>query len=152
MRFTSSLRKMAKLFANSGDSDQTSHSAASDLGLHCLPITLLLVSRQQWVKVSQYLEKIQCVIQTLINKLIALINRAGETKCRLIQQFKLKATSKIWSRLHSKTSNFLLYFKENLIDILCESSRHIFPENKIIYIYQVMWKCVFRALGPVVQS
>ena len=29
---------MVELFANSGDPDQ--HSAASDLGLHCLPITL----------------------------------------------------------------------------------------------------------------
>ena len=28
---------MAKLFANSGDPDQTLHSAVSDLGLHCLP-------------------------------------------------------------------------------------------------------------------
>ena len=33
---------MEKLFANSGDPDQTLHSAASDLGLHCLPITILL--------------------------------------------------------------------------------------------------------------
>ena len=41
---------MAKLFANSGDPDQTPDSAASDLGLHCLPITLLRVSRLQWVK------------------------------------------------------------------------------------------------------
>ena len=40
---------MAKLFANSGDPDQTPHSVASDLGLHCLPITLLRVSRLQWV-------------------------------------------------------------------------------------------------------
>ena len=32
---------MAEVFANSEDSDQTPHSAASDLGLHCLPITLL---------------------------------------------------------------------------------------------------------------
>ena len=32
---------MAKLLANSGDPDQMSHSAASDLGLHCLPVTLL---------------------------------------------------------------------------------------------------------------
>ena len=31
---------MAKLFASSGDSDQTSHSAASDLSLHSLSITL----------------------------------------------------------------------------------------------------------------
>ena len=41
---------MVKLFANSGDPDQTPRSAASDLGLHCLPITLLEVSRLQWVK------------------------------------------------------------------------------------------------------
>ena len=40
---------MLELFANSGDPDQTPHSAASDLGLHCLPITLLWVSRLQWV-------------------------------------------------------------------------------------------------------
>ena len=40
---------MAKLFANSGDPDQTPHSAASDLGLHCLKITLLRVSRLQWI-------------------------------------------------------------------------------------------------------
>ena len=32
---------MAKLVANNGDPDQTLHSAASDLGLHCLPILLL---------------------------------------------------------------------------------------------------------------
>ena len=36
---------MAELFANSGDPDQTQHSAVSDLGLHCWPITLLGVSR-----------------------------------------------------------------------------------------------------------
>ena len=36
---------MTKLFANSGDPDQMPHSAASDLGLHCLSITILLVSR-----------------------------------------------------------------------------------------------------------
>ena len=51
MRFRYSQRKVAKLFANSVDPDQTPHSAASDLGLHCLPITLLWVSRLQWVKV-----------------------------------------------------------------------------------------------------
>ena len=45
---------MAKLFANSEDPDQTPHSAASDLGLHCLPITLLGVSSLQRVK-EEYL-------------------------------------------------------------------------------------------------
>ena len=32
--------KMVELFANSGDPDQTPRSAASDLGLQCLPITI----------------------------------------------------------------------------------------------------------------
>ena len=41
---------MADVFANSEDPDQMLHSAASDLDLHCLPITLLGVSRLQWVK------------------------------------------------------------------------------------------------------
>ena len=36
---------MAKLFANSGDPDQTLHSTASDPNLHCLPTTFLGVSR-----------------------------------------------------------------------------------------------------------
>ena len=31
---------MVELFANSGDPDRMSYSAASDLGKHCLPITL----------------------------------------------------------------------------------------------------------------
>ena len=44
---------MTELFANSGDPDQMLHSAAFDLGLHCLPITPLGVSRLQWV--NQYL-------------------------------------------------------------------------------------------------
>ena len=38
---------MAKIFANSNDPDQTPCSAASDLGLHCLPTTLLGVSQLQ---------------------------------------------------------------------------------------------------------
>ena len=54
MRFNIPRKKMAKLFANSGDPDQTPHSAVSDLGLHCLPFTLLRVSRLQWVKMFQY--------------------------------------------------------------------------------------------------
>ena len=31
--------KMAKLFANSGDPDQTPENVPSDLNLHCLPVT-----------------------------------------------------------------------------------------------------------------
>ena len=43
---------MVELFANSGDPDQMQHSAASDLGLHCLPIILNVVSRLQWAKAT----------------------------------------------------------------------------------------------------
>ena len=40
---------MAKPFENSEDPDQTVCSGVSDLGLQCLSITLLGVSRLQWV-------------------------------------------------------------------------------------------------------
>ena len=41
--------KWLELFANSGDPDQTPRSEASDLGLHCLPVTRLGVSCLLWV-------------------------------------------------------------------------------------------------------
>ena len=40
---------MVELFANSGDPEQTPYSATSDLGLRCVPVILLRVSRLQWV-------------------------------------------------------------------------------------------------------
>ena len=40
---------MVELFANNGDPDQMPHSAASDLGLHWLPVTRLGVSSCKWV-------------------------------------------------------------------------------------------------------
>ena len=43
------LEKIVELFANSGHPDQMPHSMTFDLGLHCLPNTLLGVSRLQWV-------------------------------------------------------------------------------------------------------
>ena len=42
---------MVELFANSGDPDQMPHSAASYLGLHCLPFTCLGVSSLQCVSI-----------------------------------------------------------------------------------------------------
>ena len=44
MWFSYSERKIVEVFANSGDPDQTPHSAASDLGLHGLSVTPLGVS------------------------------------------------------------------------------------------------------------
>ena len=48
---------MVELFGNSGEPDQMPHSAASDLGLHCLPVILLGVSRLHWV--NKYCNKIR---------------------------------------------------------------------------------------------
>ena len=56
------VRKMVELFANSGDPYQMPHSAASDLGLHCLPITLLVVSRLQWVTLKGTLNTILSLV------------------------------------------------------------------------------------------
>ena len=41
--------RISELNANSIDPDQTPHSAASDLGLYCLPMSLLWDARFKWV-------------------------------------------------------------------------------------------------------
>ena len=43
---------MVEQVANSGDPDQMLHFVASDLGLHCLPVTCLVVSGLHWVNFS----------------------------------------------------------------------------------------------------
>ena len=43
---------MVELFANSGDPNQMPHSVVSDLGLHCLPVTFLGVSRLKWINAN----------------------------------------------------------------------------------------------------
>ena len=63
---------MAKLFANSGDPDQTPHSAASDLGLHCLPITLSQGSRLQWVICEAHSCKIVTIFTLKLLTILAL--------------------------------------------------------------------------------
>ena len=55
---------MAKQFTNSGDPDQTPYFAASDIGLHCLPISLLGVSRLQLVNPKNSFRLIQIRIFT----------------------------------------------------------------------------------------
>ena len=69
---------MVGLFANSGDPDQTPRSAASDLGLHCLPVTRLGVSSIQWVKYSIVLNAL---------KLYRIRVRTESTKVSRFRQF-----------------------------------------------------------------
>ena len=62
---------MAKLLTNSGDPDQMPHYAASDLGLYCLPVTLLGVSRLKWV-----IEKVSVLsyFSTLAEKSVSVLS------------------------------------------------------------------------------
>ena len=60
---------MAKQFANSGDLDQTLYSVASDLGLHCLPITHFGVSSLQWVKISKIINEKPLFIEKTVSSL-----------------------------------------------------------------------------------
>ena len=49
---------IAKLFANSGDPDQMPQNAASDMGLHCLQISFLRISRIKWTKFELWMMKL----------------------------------------------------------------------------------------------
>ena len=52
---------MVELYANIGDPDQMPCSVASDLGMLSLPVTLLGVSRLQWIKGTVYTWYIFCL-------------------------------------------------------------------------------------------
>ena len=57
---------MVELFENSGDPYQMPHVAASDLGLHCLPITDVGVSVYNG---SKWSEPLYCTILTYMSDL-----------------------------------------------------------------------------------
>ena len=71
---------MVKLFANSGDPYQMPHSAASDLGLRCLPFTFLGASRLQWVKMSSPL-----LIVSQSHNLIQIVDINSHTDWKTVQ-------------------------------------------------------------------
>ena len=60
------VREISELNANSVDPDQTPHSAASDLGLHGLPMSLLWDARLEWFHIYFSLEIPKKVLQHLI--------------------------------------------------------------------------------------
>ena len=54
----SSIKESTGLIPNSVDPDQTPHSAASDLCLHCLPVSVLWDARHEWVKcIKTFMQK-----------------------------------------------------------------------------------------------
>ena len=57
--------KIAALNANSVDPDQTPRSAASDVGLHYLPMSLLWEARLKWVNHVQMFFRMQAKCQCL---------------------------------------------------------------------------------------
>ena len=108
------LKKMVELCANSGDPDQMPHSVASDLGLHCLPVTLLGVSRLQWVKVTYD-----------INRNISFITHwanSADDKLMLFSYFCQKIDFDIPCKLSPKETNNL---HDMLKAILSEKFRKI---------------------------
>ena len=48
--------------ANSVDPDQTSRSVASDLGLHCLPMSHLWDTRHKWVDTNANIAAHKCIL------------------------------------------------------------------------------------------
>ena len=52
---------------NRADPDQTPRFAASDLGIHCLPLSFLWDARYNWVKDKMYCNQIGLVVIKVLN-------------------------------------------------------------------------------------
>ena len=97
---------MVEQFANSGDHDQMPRSAASDLGLHCFPVTRLVVSQDtspynemEFLGKIQF-EELQCPSILMYGNAIQLINtyRAmGKFSRRQPDDMFSYFSQKIWS-------------------------------------------------------
>ena len=81
---------MAKLFANNGDLDQT---LRSDLGLHRLPVTLLRVSRLQWVNLLLFCLRKLHIGKNKNNTDSVLVNKQKQQQQQ--KKKKKKTTTKI---------------------------------------------------------
>ena len=94
---------MVELFANSGDPDQTPRSSASNLGLHCLPITLLGDFRLQWVNQFAYQEEIKSnVYMYMINSFGAKLQTTVVVCFSFFFFFVFNIINKLSSRLYVK--------------------------------------------------
>ena len=53
IKFLLFITEIAGFTVNSVDSDQTSRSIASELDQHCLPVFLLLIASNKWIRPSE---------------------------------------------------------------------------------------------------
>ena len=96
------------------------HYVASDLGLHCLPMTLLRVSRQEWVKGNNLLVG----VQVLYFQSQRSIEKGGKTEnCRVAFPDSVPIT--LWSlrpgpgcsKLMTSLVNVSLKFQTSISDL-----------------------------------
>ena len=93
--------------ANSVYPDQMPHSAASNLGLHCLPITLLRGSQLKWVNI--WPEDIQdsCLVLMFSFGIMDIFLNAEHT----VKSFRLLTVQEIWViYLNNKTAKWYQQF------------------------------------------
>ena len=84
--------QISELNANIVDTGQRSHSAASDLGLHCLPMSILWDAKLKWVKLIQFLSseqimksvKLQYCSRNQFKCLLSYLFKTGTTHTVLI--------------------------------------------------------------------
>ena len=128
---------MAKLFPNSGDPDQMPRSAAFDLGLHCLPIIILRVSRLQWV--NTYNKNLSAKGVSSASTWFTLLE---------VHVLMLSALSKIFSRRHFVI--FFSYFsQETGFYISCKLSQGFDSSWKRPHWRQFLWNCKSCFLGKI---
>ena len=124
MGFRYSYRKMVEIFANSGDPDQTWHSAASDLGLLSLPITLLGVSRlqlvnEQNINFSEQNGTSQCLRNDFWPLFLFFIKyiRVGETTDVIFEQSSpfITLVGILWNGIISKIKTCSIVMELNIL-------------------------------------
>ena len=120
---------MVKIFANSGDPDQTLQNVVSDLGLHRLPIILLGVSRQQWLSkiyivicsymILHFSGRLERLVMDGLSRFSAMLYKGDNLFDLLFASLHIRSLLKKEIFVHLGSKYFLLYFlkgRKNILD------------------------------------
>ena len=89
--FLSWLIEISELNANIVDTGQRSHSVASDLGLHYLPMSILWDSKLKWVKLIYFVSSEQIIMKSVKLQ----YSSRNQFKCLLSYLYKTGTTHNV---------------------------------------------------------
>ena len=90
---------MTTLFANSADPDQTPQNAASDQGLHCLPVILLVVCERSYVTHTNTKQMCSTCVQLYAYVTVTFVYECHMSNLTVCKHYEIFTSYKLQSKI-----------------------------------------------------